>query len=141
MGKIRHPVSSSEPMFPCRNPYRRERPQVLVVACSDGRLQTAVDEYLSSGLGIVQYDRLFLPGGPGALATSGSEYTRSERHQREFQFLIDAHGIRRVVLIFHGPVPGGPPETVCADYERIAGSGDPDRIREMQLVDAQEIMR
>ena len=42
-------------------PWDPERPRVLVAACSDGRLQEATDAFLSSALGVRQYDRLYVP--------------------------------------------------------------------------------
>ena len=93
------------------------RPGALVVACSDGRLQQCVDGFLNQKLGITDYDRLYLPGGPGALATSG-EYLRADFARRELEFLIDAHQLERIVLLFHGCTPDGPEAAMCADYRR-----------------------
>lgn len=93
------------------------RPGALVVACSDGRLQQCVDTFLGEALGITDYDRLYLPGGPGALATSG-EYLRADFARRELEFLIDAHQLERIVLLFHGAGPAGPEGAICADYRR-----------------------
>lgn len=93
------------------------RPRVLVIACSDGRLQEAVDEYLQS-LGITRYDRLYAPGGPGALAASGFEYMRAGQFRKECEFLVTAHKIEEVILLFHGPAPDGPAVSLCADYVR-----------------------
>lgn len=125
-----------------RSPYTWDptRPHVLVVACSDGRLQEALDEFLDSQLGIVQYDRLYLPGGPGALASSGSDFSRSDRHRREFEFLLEAHAIEEVLFVFHGPAPGGPPEAACADYRRLFGNVEIERIRHEQERDVHEIL-
>ncbi len=121
--------------------YRVDRPHTLVVACSDGRLQMPIDEFLGHSMGIHEYDRLFLPGGPGALASSGSEFSRSERHMREFAFLLEAHLIEQVVLLFHGPAPDGPAFAVCADYARSLGTDSPERILESQHKDANELLR
>lgn len=121
--------------------YFLDRPQVLVVACSDGRLQCAVDEFLNEGLGISEYDRLMVPGGPGALAGHGFEYSRRDRMMGEMQFLIEAHGIRKLILMFHGPAEDGPEIAVCADYARARNTVDPARIRAAQEHDAQQLLR
>ena len=121
--------------------YFLDRPQVLVVACSDGRLQRAVDEFLNEGLGISEYDRLIVPGGPGALAGHGFEYSRRDRMMSEMKFLIEAHGILRMILMFHGPADDGPEIAVCADYARARNTDDPKRIRAAQEQDAEVLLR
>lgn len=125
----------------CRSRWNRNRPGALVVACSDGRLQENVDEFLSTRLGIVHYDRLYAPGGPGALASSGIEFLRSDLFRREAEFLVAAHEIERAYLIFHGPADDGPDEAVCADYRRIFPRWDAERIRMQQAQDLAEIRR
>src|SRR5262245_20796341 len=96
--------------------WNRQRPESLVVACSDGRLQENLDEFLEKSLGITDYDRLYAPGGPGALASrSGAELLRPGQFQRDCQFLLRAHGIQYLFLIFHGPAADGPEEAVCGD--------------------------
>lgn len=116
------------------------RPHVLVAACSDGRLQEAVDEFLSEHLGIVAYDRLYLPGGPGALSTSGVEYMRSHTQKQELQFLVEVHEIEEVVLLFHGPTEGGPLDAVCADYARVIGKRERDAAASAQQSDLKELL-
>lgn len=129
------------PIFTTGATWRIERPQTLVVACSDGRLQVQIDEFLREGLGVQEYDRLYLPGGPGALATSGDEFARSERATSELTFLLDAHKIESVLLLFHGPGPGGPRGSVCADYARKLRHDDPAKVRQQQEADAGEVLR
>lgn len=129
------------PIFTTRSEWRIERPRVLVVACSDGRLQAQVDEFLAEGLGVTEYDRLYLPGGPGALATSGLDFSRADRAIAELSFLLDAHRIEEVLLLFHGPGEGGPKEAVCADYARKLGHGEATKVRQQQEEDAGEVLR
>ncbi|HVL38154.1 MAG TPA: hypothetical protein VM328_02075 [Fimbriimonadaceae bacterium] len=130
----------SEPTYvsPCE--WNPARPHILVVACSDGRLQEPLDDFLAQHLGITDYDRLYLPGGPGALASSGSEYARSDRHRREFEFLLEAHELEEIIYVFHGPADDGPPEAACADYRRVFGMVSVERLRDEQLRDAAEIL-
>lgn len=116
------------------------RPGALVVACSDGRLQQCVDTFLSGALGITDYDRLYLPGGPGALATSG-EFLRADFARRELEFLIDAHRLERIVLLFHGAAAGGPEGAVCADYRRKLFGRPPEELPARQEQDAARLIR
>ena len=130
----------SEPIFVCSAPWNRRRPNKLVIACSDGRLQENLDDFLLGHLGIRHYDRLYAPGGPGALATSGIEFSRSDVFRRECLFLVAAHGVEDIYLIFHGPANDGPAEAVCADYSRIFPRYTPEQIRAEQTKDLAEIL-
>lgn len=118
-----------------------ERPHVLVVACSDGRLQGAVDEFLSEGLGIKQFDRLYIPGGPAGLAGAPHEPNRCHHIRQEFFFLLEAHDIRELFLMFHGPATDGPRLAVCADYSRAMKTDDPTAILENQKGDALTLLQ
>jgi hypothetical protein len=128
-------------MFKTSRPWNDELPGTLVVTCSDGRLQEEVDEFLRSHLAIRHYDRLYVPGGAGALAASGGEPVRADQLRRECQFLITAHEIDRVILMFHGPTEDGPPEAVCGDYRRRQPKSSLAEIRRQQEGDVEQIQR
>ena len=70
------------------------QPRVAAVYCSDGRFGEAIDDFLTNGLGLPNYDRLALPGGPARLARGGGAVD-------DLRFLVEAHALRRVVLIQH----------------------------------------
>lgn len=121
--------------------WRAERPHVLVVACSDGRYQLALDEFLREHLGIVDYDRMYVPGGPGALAGSTFSYFRGDQFRQETAFLIERHGIVRIILVFHGPMPNsGPPDATCADYLRKMPFSTQEDIHAQHEKDLREIL-
>ncbi len=124
----------------CQTPWNDARPRILVVACSDGRLQENLDEFLQSR-GISHYDRLFVPGGPGALASSGYELIRHDQLRRETQFLISAHGVEELFLIFHGAAPDGPEAAACADYKRKLPGHSAAQINAAQDADVIELLR
>jgi hypothetical protein len=124
-----------------RSTWNRQRPRALVVACSDGRLQENLDDFLHHHLGITHYDRLYAPGGGGVLASSGSDYLRADAFRREFRFLLGAHAIEDVFLIFHGPAEDGPDEALCADYRRKLPWAPVADIRRQQEQDAVEATR
>ena len=128
-------------VFQTRRPWTEQSPDTLVIACSDGRFQEEVDEFLRDHLGIRQYDRLYVPGGAGALATTGIEFVRSDRFRNECRFLVGAHGIQRAILLFHGPAEDGPAEAVCGDYARRLPTSPPDALRRQQDRDAEQIWR
>lgn len=122
----------------CWSPHR---PGTLVVACSDGRLQQAVDVFLTRSLGITDYDRLYLPGGPGALSEASWEYLRKDHARRDLQFLLRAHAVERVVLLFHGSSEDGPEAATCADYRRRMPHASRAQLARQQRHDAGELVR
>ena len=118
------------------------RPHIMVVACSDGRYQESLDEFLRERLGIQYYDRLYAPGGPGVMASSLHSYFRGDQFRQEATFLIDAHQLEEIILIFHGPaLPDGPVEATCADYRRKMPYGQTQEINQQQQQDIEEVQK
>ena len=102
----------------------------------------SLDEFLNKNLGINHYDRLYAPGGPGALAHSTLSYFRGEQFRQESAFLIDAHNLEEIILIFHGPSEkGGPLEATCADYRRKMHGARTSEIYQQQEKDLQEAVK
>jgi hypothetical protein len=128
-------------VFHTHRPWNQQRPETLVVACSDGRFQEEVDEFLQRHLAIDHYDRLYVPGGAGALATGAHEPVRAHRFRTECQFLIGSHRIERVILMFHGPAEDGPTEALCGDYQRRLPASSADGICRQQERDAEQVRR
>ncbi|MBL0169871.1 MAG: hypothetical protein IPP90_03930 [Gemmatimonadaceae bacterium] len=120
--------------------WNPERPRILVAACSDGRLQEATDDFLSRHLGIQHYDRLYAPGGAGALCPSGRDFMRAHALQGECRYLVAAHGVEQLILLFHGPAPDGPTESICADYRRKQPWATDAQIRAQQEKDTEELL-
>ena len=111
-----------------------------MVACSDGRLQEATDEFLAGALGVVRYDRLYLPGGGGALSATGRDYIRAMQVRKECLYLVELHHVSHIVLLFHGPSAGGSIEAACADYRRKLPWASVDVLRSRQVQDATDLM-
>ncbi len=124
-----------------RVPWKDHRAEALVVACSDGRFHDEINEFVRLRLAISCYDRLYVPGGGGALATSGANFLRARRFRTECGFLIGAHALKRAILFFHGPATDGPPEAVCGDYRRRLPTATLQAIRLQQERDAKQILR
>ena len=116
-----------------------DRPNTLVVACSDGRLQEATDEFLRYTLDIHRYDRLYVPGGGGALSVSGGDFLRAYQLRRECRYLVELHDVRQIVVLFHGPSPGGRIEAACADYRRKMPWASVAALREKQEQDVADL--
>jgi hypothetical protein len=114
----------------------------MVVACSDGRLQSATDAFLQAELGLAEFDRLYVPGGGGALSASDRDVFRAQQLRGECKYLVELHQVKQIVLLFHGPaLDGGPAEAVCADYRRKLPWASPEVLRQRQARDAIELMQ
>ena len=118
-----------------------DRPSTLVIACSDGRLQEATDEFLAHHLQVTRYDRFYVPGGAGALAASGRDFLRAQQIRRECRYLVDLHAVRHMVLLFHGPTTDGPIAAACADYRRKLPWASVAELRGRQERDAEDLSR
>ena len=116
------------------------RPNALVVACSDGRLQEATDTFLAREFKITRYDRFYVPGGGGALASSGTDPLRAQQMCAECKYLVDLHAVRRVILLFHGPSAEGRIEAACADYRRKLPWANIQQLRAQQEADAVDLL-
>lgn len=112
----------------------------MVVACSDGRLQEATDVFLSREFKINRYDRFYVPGGAGALASSGTDPLRAQQMCGECKYLVDLHAVRRVILLFHGPSAEGRIEAACADYRRKLPWANIEQLRAQQEADAVDLL-
>ncbi len=71
------------------------------IYCSDGRFGEQCDDLLHQGLGLPRYDRLAVPGGPACLAGHFATYHEGDALHAQLEFLIDTHGLQRIVLIAH----------------------------------------
>src|SRR6185295_10695687 len=115
------------------------RPRTLVVACSDGRLQQATDSFLDAELNLKEFDRLYVPGGGGALASSDRDVFRAQQLRHECRYLVELHQVQQIILLFHGPSAEGPAEAACADYRRKLPWATPDVLAQRQARDAIEL--
>jgi hypothetical protein len=118
-----------------------DRPETLVIACSDGRLQEATDEFLAHHLQVTRYDRFYVPGGGGALAASGRDFLRAQQLRRECRYLVELHEVRHIVTLFHAPASDGPLAAACADYRRKLPWASVTELRGRQEQDAEELSR
>ena len=125
--------------YTSQSQWTLERPHVLVICCSDGRLQEAIDEFLHGHLGINDYDRFYAPGGPGVLAVGGPEFTHASQYRDDLAFLVRVHQVEELLLIFHGRGPGGPEGSTCAYYGRILPEASTEGINQRQAQDLADV--
>jgi hypothetical protein len=82
-------------------PYHTKRMHAAAIYCSDGRVCEQYDDFLQNGLKLPRYDRVALPGGPACLAGYSQARLEEAGVIDELKFLVDAHGLQRIVLIQH----------------------------------------
>lgn len=82
-------------------PYERTRIRAAAIYCSDGRVGEHFDDFLQNGLGLPRYDRVALPGGPACLAGHPQAHLEEQGVVDELKFLVEVHGLQRIVLIAH----------------------------------------
>ncbi|MFO0829306.1 MAG: carbonic anhydrase [Phycisphaerales bacterium] len=81
--------------------YEKARIHAAAVYCSDGRVGEQFDDFIQNGLGLPRYDRVSLPGGPACLAGHPQAHLEEQGVVDELRFLVEVHGLKRVVLIAH----------------------------------------
>lgn len=81
--------------------YEASRIRAAAVYCSDGRVGEQFDDFLQNGLGLPRYDRVALPGGPACMAGHPQATLEQQGVVDELQFLVEVHGLKRLVLIAH----------------------------------------
>ncbi len=82
-------------------PFPSERVGAAAIYCSDGRFGGAFDDFLHRELKLPHYDRFAVPGGAAVLAGHISAYREEEALREQLKFLIESHGLERIVLIAH----------------------------------------
>ena len=81
--------------------FEANRVGAAAVYCSDGRFGEPFDEFMQLALKLPRYDRLAVPGGAACLASHFAIYREEEGLAEQLRFLVEAHGLERVVLIAH----------------------------------------
>jgi hypothetical protein len=102
--------------------YEASHPDAMAIYCSDGRFTDAVEELLH-GLGHPRLDTMTLPGGPALFNAWLAGMSESMTVSASARFLIEAHSIRRVILIAHEG---------CGFYKKHYPTGKPAEVRKHQ---------
>lgn len=118
----------AQPAYESRLPYDRNRIRAAAIYCSDGRIGEHFDDFLQNGLGLPRYDRVALPGGPACLAGHPQAHLEEQGVIDELQFLVEVHGLKRIVLIAHEG---------CAFYSTRLALKD----RRLELVQRADLVR
>jgi hypothetical protein len=117
------------PLFTSTAPFEPERVHAVAIYCSDGRFGDAVDEFLHDHLGLPNYDRLAIAGGPAWLTYRSSVGLLQYGFVREqLDFMVQQHGLQQAVLIAHHG---------CAHYLRRS-AGDAESALPIQIQDLRD---
>ncbi len=92
---------TSQVRYSAKLPYSSDRIRAAAIYCSDGRVGQHFDEFLIEHLRLPRYDRVALPGGPACLASHVRAYVSEQGVLSELKFLVEAHGVERIVLLAH----------------------------------------
>ena len=129
LGIIDVQTESPNSIYTATTPFEGKRVGAAAVYCSDGRFGEAMDEFLHEGLALPHYDRVAIPGGAACLAGHTCAYHQKNALERQLEFLIKSHGLRRVVLIAHDGCafykdlylgPRTPEQQQAADFSKAA---------------------
>jgi hypothetical protein len=94
-------TTATSPAFSSDIPFVHERVGAAAIYCSDGRYGEQMDDFLHNGLLLPHYDRVAIPGGAACLGDHAAALRERGALQRQLQFLMQSHGLSRVVLIAH----------------------------------------
>ena len=92
---------SGKKVYLSKEAFDENRVGAAAVYCSDGRFGEQMDEFLHAGLGLPRYDRVAVPGGSACMAGHLMVYHEKNAMEGQLSFLIESHGLSRVVLIAH----------------------------------------
>ena len=81
--------------------WNNERIHAMALYCSDGRWGESFDEFCQKHLRLPRYDRWAVPGGPAWLVPSGNDTGFLQAARLQLDFLVEAHGLERTILITH----------------------------------------
>jgi hypothetical protein len=117
--------------FEAATPWSADRPETLVVCCSDGRWHAQVEEFVRAEVS-ERPDLYALPGGAAAFDPWSSSFEQARVLEESFRLLAKYHDLRSVWLIAHencayyyaqhGQLdPGAMLRRQCDDLERACG--------------------
>jgi hypothetical protein len=93
--------ATARPVFVSPTAFDQRRVHAAAVYCSDGRFGEQMDEFLHAGLNLPRYDRVAVPGGAACMAGHVLASFEKAAMERQLEFLVREHQLRRVVLIAH----------------------------------------
>jgi len=81
-------------------PWSAERPESLLVCCSDGRYHTHLEEFAQQRVS-ERPDVFAIPGGPAAIDAWASSFDHARVFAESFELLFVSHDLRSIWLVAH----------------------------------------
>lgn len=112
--------------FTASEQWQPERPETLVVCCSDGRWHAQIHEFVHAQIS-ARPDLYAVPGGPAGFSLWTSVFEEGKGLERAFHFLAKHHDLASTWLIAHEN---------CAWYgTKYGGTRSAEFIRNRQIED------
>ena len=107
--------SRQSQQFIAASRWSADRPEALVICCSDGRWHGQIEEFVRAQVS-ERADLMALPGGPAMLSQWTSSFEEAKTAERALKFLCEHHKLSSAWLIAHQD---------CAYYASRYGPLDP----------------
>jgi hypothetical protein len=111
--------------FISTSPWSSDRPETLVVCCSDGRFHIHIEEFVRERVS-ERPDLFVVPGGPAAVDPWASSFGHAHVFEEALRLFSSAHEIRSIWLIAHEG---------CAFYLKKHGRIGEEELRRRQIED------
>ena len=98
-------------------PFDAQKPETLVICCSDGRYIRAIEQFLFAQ-GVDNHDLMCLPGGPARVCHECASIFEVSVAMEGIDYLVESHQTSSVVLLAHSD---------CGFYKKRFGECDPER--------------
>jgi hypothetical protein len=87
--------------FSSSAPWHSDFAETLVLYCSDGRFVQQCEEFLTNGLQVKTCDHFIVPGGAAWLVLDTLTFHAYDVAREQVAFLVEAHSLKRAILIAH----------------------------------------
>src|SRR5262245_33495887 len=111
--------------FVSPRPWVSERPETLVVCCSDGRFHPHIEDFVREKVS-ERPDLFVVPGGPTAVYPLASSFGHARVFEEAMHLFSSAHAIRSIWLI---------PHEGCAFYVNRHGQLEEEELFRLQIDD------
>jgi hypothetical protein len=93
-------MAGSSNSFVSSQRWLDERPQRLVICCSDGRYRPHIEDFLNERVA-QRPDVIALPGGPAGLDAWSSSFDHARVMEESLELLFSSHDLRELWLVAH----------------------------------------
>jgi len=121
-GTASHPGS---PFYVAKSAWSSDRPETLVVCCSDGRWHAPIHEFVEHEVS-ERADLFAVPGGPAVFDPWNSSFDDARVFDNAMRLFVEHHDLHSIWLIQHEG---------CSYYRIKHPELDPAAIAERQIVD------